>query len=189
MQQNIWDNENLIKTLKDGGIAVMPTDTIYGIVGNALDESVVHHIYQVRKRNPEKPCIILIPNIDELSKFSIALNEEQKEKLKECWLETRPLSIILYCIDENFTYLHRGTKTLAFRVPHNKELLELLLQVGPLVAPSANTEGLPPSKNIQEAKNYFGDKVDFYVDGGEVVGQASKIIKINSDGSVAVIRE
>ena len=68
-QQNIWDNENLVKVLKADGVGVMPTDTLYGIVGKAKTEKVVNRIYTIRKRAPDKPCIILIGDIGELNKF------------------------------------------------------------------------------------------------------------------------
>ena len=57
--------------------------------------------------------------------------------------------------NKNFSYLDRGTKTLSFRIPKNKNLQNLLSVTGPLIAPSANTEGLPPSKNIKEAKIFW----------------------------------
>ena len=186
LPQNIWSDENLINILKEGGVVVMPTDTIYGIVGKALDESTVLRIYDIKKRAPEKPCIILIGNIKELGKFSINLSEEQKNIIKNF---STPTSIILDCPEEKFSYLHRGTKTLAFRLPILGELRDLLLKTGPLVAPSANPEGLSPAKNINEAKNYFGDSVDLYIDGGEIISKPSKIIKFNPDGPVIVLRE
>ena len=64
-----WNNKNLVKILKKGGVAVMPTDTIYGIVGQAENISTVNRIYNLKKRNPEKPCIILISNIEQLSRI------------------------------------------------------------------------------------------------------------------------
>ncbi len=76
-----------------------------------------------------------------------------------------------------------------FRLPSPKPLRNLLLKTGPLIAPSANPEGLSPSKNIEEAKKYFGDSVDFYVDGGEIEAKASKLIKLNNDGSIIVLRD
>lgn len=195
LSQNVWKNEKLIAVLSEGNVAVMPTDTIYGIVGKALDESTVLRIYEIKKRAPEKPCIILIGDIKELEKFSVLLAEEQKNKLKEYWpfdltqdFQFRPTSIILDCPEEKFSYLHRGTKTLAFRLPASKELRDLLVQVGPLIAPSANPEGLPPAKNINEAKTYFSDSVNMYIDGGEIFGEASKIIKLNNNGSVDILR-
>lgn len=190
LPENIWNNQNLIDTLKNGGVAVIPTDTIYGVVGQALNSNTVLHIYEIRKRNPDKPCVILIGDITELEKFSVSLSEEQKEKLKEYWVNNfMPISIILDCAEDKFSYLHRGTKTLAFRLPVQKEFRELLFKTGPLVAPSANTEALPPSSNIDEAKKYFGNSVDLYADGGEIKGKASKIIKLNSDGTVNILRD
>lgn len=165
---------NLVNVLKNGGVAVIPTDTIYGVVGQALNKETVERIYKIKKRNPEKPFIILISNFTQLNDFGVALDESKKEVLTEFW--PGPVSIIFPAFRENNAYLHRGTSTLAFRMPENKALKDLIQKVGPLVAPSANPEGKEPAKNIQEAKNYFGNAVDCYKDGGEVYGKPSKII-------------
>lgn len=194
--ENVWDNEKLVETLENGGVVIMPTDTIYGMLGKAEDQSVVERIYAIRKRNPTKPCIVLIGDISELEKFSVSLTDEQKNKLKEYWFfektenkQLRATSIIFDCKDERFAYLHRGTKTLAFRLPTNKELRDLLLKTGPLIAPSANQESYPPHDTIEEAQKYFGDAVDLYIDGGEIFAKSSQIIKLHNDGSVSIIRE
>jgi L-threonylcarbamoyladenylate synthase len=192
-----WNDANLIKVLKEGGVAVMPTDTIYGIVGKALNKDTVLRIYGLKKRAPEKPFIILIGNITELEKLSITLSEEQKNKLKEYWqisamadiCQERAISVVLDCPDEKFSYLHRGTKTLAIRLPASPSLRKLLLETGPLVAPSANPEGLSPAQNISQAKTYFSDSVNMYVDGGEISGKASKLIKLHKDGTESILRE
>ena len=176
-------------------MVVMPTDTIYGMVGKAQEEFVVNRIYTIRKRNPTKPCIILIGDIYELEKLSVILTEEQKTKIKEYWFTpsgvegSGPTSIILDCPDPSLEYLHRGTKTLAFRLPAPKALRDLLLKTGSLIAPSANTEAMPPPQNILEAKKYFGDQVDLYIDGGTIKNKASKLIKLHKDGSVSILRE
>jgi L-threonylcarbamoyladenylate synthase len=188
MDTEIWNsNKNLIKVLKENGVVVMPTDTIYGIVGKAQNESTVNRIYAIRKRNPDKPCIILIGDMNELEKFSVFPTEEQKIKLKEFW--PGPVSVILDCAEEKFSYLHRGTKTLAFRIPAPKALKDLLLKVGPLIAPSANTEATPPPLNIIGAKKYFGNQVDMYVDGGVIEGKPSKIIKLHKNGTIDILRK
>ncbi len=183
----VWNDKNLIKMLLNNKVVVMPTDTIYGIVGNALNSNVVNRIYDVRKRADDKPCIILIGDIKDLEKFSVHLSNEQKEKTKEYW--PGPVSIVLDCIDQKLFYLHRGTQTLAFRMPKQMGLLELLKETGPLIAPSANLEGLSPANNIHEAKNYFHESVDLYVDGGERGGEASKVIKLHKDGTIHILRE
>jgi L-threonylcarbamoyladenylate synthase len=185
--KDYWNDQNLIETLKEGRVVVMPTDTIYGIVGQVLNQKTVERIYQIRKRNPNKPCIILISSFLELEKFSIHLTIEQENKLKE--FSDRPTSIILECLNDKLSYLHRGTNSLAFRLPQEEGLINLLKNTGPLIAPSANVEGLPSAKNIQEAKNYFGPEVDVYVDAGEIVAHASRVVKIDSLGEVEVIRD
>lgn len=195
MQENIWDNEELVCLLKEGGVAVMPTDTIYGVVGRAESKPTVARIYKIRNRDLKKPCIILIGDISELEKFSIILSGEQKNKLIELWSldfsrdRPDPTSVVLDCSDESLAYLHRGTQTLAFRLPFPQSLRNLLLKTGPLIATSANLEGLPPAQNISEAKKYFGNLVDSYIDGGEINSKHSKLVKLHKDGTVAVLRE
>jgi L-threonylcarbamoyladenylate synthase len=189
-----WNNSNLIRVLEENGIVVMPTDTLYGIVGRAQEASVVNRIYDLKKRTSFKPCIILIGDISELAKFSINPNREQKKVLEKYWSfnftqdKNEPISIVLDCPDDRFAYLHRGTKTLAFRVPSFKPFREFLLNIGPLLAPSANIEGLPPAEDIFEARDYFGDKVDLYVDGGIITGKASRLVRLHEDGSVSILR-
>jgi L-threonylcarbamoyladenylate synthase len=187
MQKDIWNDENLIKVLIKNGIVIMPTDTIYGLVGKALEKSTVERIYNIKKRNPDKPCIILINNIKELEKFSIIPSREQREAIIKYW--PGPVSIVLDCLNDKFIYLHRGTKTLSFRLPYSESLRNLLMKTGPLIAPSANPENFPPAKNVEEAKKYFGDSIDLYVDGGELKNKASKLIKLNNDDSITVLRE
>lgn len=186
LEQNIWNDANLKKVLEGNGVAVMPTDTLYGMVGKAQNIRVVERIYKIRKRNPKKPCIILIGSLSDLKKFGVELTEAQKSKVESF---KEPTSFVVDCPEERLAYLHRGTKTLAFRIPSPQSLRELLLKVGPLIAPSANPEALLPAKNIGEAKKYFGGLVDLYINGGEISGRASKIIKLHKDGSISILRE
>lgn len=180
------ENKRIIKLLKLGKIGVMPTDTIYGIVGSALNPQVVEEIYKLRKRSADKPMIILISDLNDLNQFSIELTNSQKNFLQKNW--PNPLSVILPCKSKDFEYLHRGKNSLAFRIPKNKDLLKVLKRVGPLVAPSANYEGKLPSATVADAKGYFGKMVDFYIDGGELRSQSSTIIKLNGQGIPKVVR-
>lgn len=176
----------IINLLKKGKIGVIPTDTIYGIVGFALNKKTVEEIYKLRKRSPNKPFIILISSISDLEKFGITLTQKQQEFLSTNW--PNPLSVILPVHSEKFKYLHRGMNSLAFRMPKDHDLLEVLQAVGPLVAPSANIEGEKPSETIDQAKKYFGDKVSFYIDGGKIKSQPSTLISLNDDGTYKSLR-
>jgi L-threonylcarbamoyladenylate synthase len=167
-----------MKILERGGVGVLPTDTIYGIVGSALKPKTVERIYRLRRRNRKKPMIILIGSIDDLKRFGVNHDSKTKEILNRFW--PGKVSIILPCPSKKFAYLHRGAKTLAFRLPAKRSLREFLRKTGPLVAPSANPEGKPPAKTIREAKKYFGKKVDFYLDIGRLAGKPSKLVDLLS---------
>lgn len=165
-----------ITDLEPDSIMVYPTDTIYGILGNALSKSVVSKIYKIKGRDENKPFIILISKIEDLKLFGIKISKEQQTFLKSVW--PGKVSVILPCTSKKFSYLHRGTNSLAFRLPKKKFLQALLQKTGPLVAPSANPQALPPAKTIREAKNYFGDTVDMYVSGGKLEGKSSTLISL-----------
>lgn len=175
--------------LLKGGIGIIPTDTLYGVVGSARIPETVERIYQLKRRNPAKPFIVLIANLEDIEEFGIVLSKELRQILRAYWSpERNPTSIALPTIDDQFDYLHRGTTMIAFRLPQNDELRDFLDKVGPLVAPSANMEGMPPARTIAEARRYFGSDVDFYIDGGELNNKASTLIAVDG-GSTRFIRD
>jgi L-threonylcarbamoyladenylate synthase len=168
--------KKIIEILKERGIGVLPTDTIYGLVGSALKKETVERIYKVRKRERTKPFIVLISDVKDLKIFGIKIKPFQKKLIKKFW--PGPYSLIFDCKSKKFEYLHRGKKSLALRVPRPKWLRNLLKKVGPLVAPSANLAGMPHAKTIKEAKKYFGENVDFYFDAGKIDKKPSTLIDI-----------
>ncbi len=180
-------NSNLtIKILNSGGVGVIPTDTLYGIVGRADVPQTVERIYRVKERTPSKPFIILISDINDLKKFNIHITEQEKVKLDKYW--PGKLSVIFNIKDEKFDYLTRGSKSLAFRLSDKKDLQDLLRQTGPLVAPSANPEGETPAETIEKAKSYFKDLIDFYIDGGILNSEPSTLISLKN-GEIKVLRD
>ncbi|MFA6585432.1 MAG: L-threonylcarbamoyladenylate synthase [Candidatus Paceibacterota bacterium] len=175
------------KMLKEGEVGIIPTDTLYGIVAVALNEAAVTRVYALKGRSPAKPCIILISSIEDLALFSIVLSERRREVVSRYW--PGPVSIVLPCGPTVPEYLHRGTHTLAFRVPEDASLRQFLRESGPLIAPSANPEGVPPAENITEAQKYFDDHVDFYIDGGERTGAPSTLIALDEQDAITVLRK
>ncbi len=180
------NDKNLIQIIKSGGVGILPTDTLYGLVCRAQDKKAVERLYKIRKRNPKKPCIILISKISDLKLFGIKLKDSEKKFLEKYW--PGEVSVVLECKEKKFQYLHRGTKTLAFRLPKKESLRKIISKTGPFLAPSANPEGMIPALTITEAKKYFGDEVDFYVNVGKLNKKASTLVKIK-DGEVEVLRQ
>jgi len=175
-----------IDILKRGGIGVVLTDTIYGILGSALNPKTVEKIYEVKGRDKNKPLIILISSLSDLELFRIKITSELTRTLNQYW--PGKVSIILSCPQKEFEYLHRGENCLAFRFPKDKRLINLLQKTGPLVAPSANPQGKDPARSIKEAKEYFGGKVDFYEEGKLKDSKPSTLIKIVGD-RVEILRK
>lgn len=175
-----------VQSLQKGELAVLPTDTMYGIVCSVRDREAVERLYVLRGRDVSKPCIILIADISGLKEFGIVLNTPDEETLNKHW--PGKVSVVFDCPDEKWNYLHRGTRTLAFRIPDDVDLRNLLRTTGPLLAPSANPEGKPPAYIIAEAKNYFADQVAIYVDGGYRGDLPSTVARLRS-GVWEVLRE
>lgn len=181
------EGRQISKTLETGGVGVLLTDTLYGVVGQALNKKTVERIYTIKDRDDKKPLIILIASVQDLRLFGVKLNHTIEKILENFW--PGAVSVILPCPLKKFDYLHRNTKMLAFRLPNKKNLIELLKTTGPLVAPSANPEGLPPAKNIREAMDYFGNRVDFYERGGRPKNKHSTIVVLRSNGEVEIARK
>jgi L-threonylcarbamoyladenylate synthase len=179
--------EEAIPRLLASGIGVIPTDTIYGLSGLALNKEAVERIYTVRERNKQKPLIVLIASIEDLKLFSVAITMPTHKLLNKYW--PGPVSIILPVNNPDLTYLHRDTNSIAFRLPSSLDLKHLLEQTGPLVSTSANLQDEPVATTIQEAQNYFKATVDFYIDGGSIIGKSSTLYALDNDtGEVKTLR-
>jgi L-threonylcarbamoyladenylate synthase len=156
----------VINTLKSGGIAIVPTDTIYGIICSAQNKKAVTKLYKVKQRDADKPCIILITNLNQIKSFGVDISSTQKDFFITYW--PGAVSVILKCNTKKYEYLHKGIGSIAFRMigKKNRNLYKIIEEVGPVLAPSANPQGMPPATCENKAKRYFGDRVDAYLCGG-----------------------
>jgi len=174
----------VIERLKNGQVGVIPTDTIYGVVGRLELQEAVEKIYDLKNRPQDKRVgTSLVANPNQLEKL---VSSKNLEKAQKYW----PGVSVEMGVGSNLSYAHKGHGTLAFRVPSQKDLISLLEQTGPLATSSANKAGEPPAVTVERAVMIFGEDVDFYVDGGDLSSKkASKIVRIEPDGKVTIIRE
>lgn len=175
-----------VEILKSGGVGIIPTDTVYGVAASVFFPEAVERIYEIKKRDRQKPFIFLISSLSDLELFSVAVDSPLQKWLKKLW--PGEVSILLPCSPDKLSYLHRANPKMAFRLPQDKNLLEFLTHSGPLASTSANREGEKPAENIEEAKNYFGHKVDFYIDGGNLPPVPSTLVDIDQD-QLKIIRQ
>ena len=165
--------ENAAARLKKGEVGVVPTDTIYGLLGSALKPGTVERIYDLRRRERDKPLIVLIAGWEDFDRLQIEIPDRTHHLLSKVW--PGPVSVIVATPAPALEYLHRRTNSIAFRMPAKVNLRELLRSAGPMVAPSANLAGEPPAFTPEEAYEHFGDQV-FYVDEGELNNPASALV-------------
>lgn len=178
-------NDPILKnTLNSGGIAVLRTDTLYGLVALADNHSAVEKVYQAKKRDPNKSCIVLIDRLESsyatdknLANSSLSVSND------------RPTSWLIPS-EQAPDHLLRANNLLAYRIPQSDDLRQLITQVGPIIAPSANPEGQAPARTIDSAIVYFGELVDVYVDGGVVPADTapSRIMKLHPNGRIEQLR-
>lgn len=174
--------------LENDGVVVLPTDTLYGIVGKAESKKAVANIYTIKARDINKPFIVLITSYNDLDIFGIIVEKWQEKFLRKFW--PGKVSVILPCLSNKLRYLHRGTKSIAFRMigKRNKNLYNLINKVGPLVAPSANMEGGKPAETIEEVKGCFDNKISLYIDGGRKNAEPSTLVKLE-DNNWTILRQ
>jgi len=167
-----------VKYLRRKGVIVLPTDTLYGICADALDYRAVEKVFELKRRRPDKPLIVLLPSVDWLKKFFFVKKvPPSAERLLKAPV---PISVILPV--EGFDWISRGTGRIAFRVVKEGFVREFLEAYGrPIVAPSANWEGFPPARSVAHALFYFGNGVSVYYDGGTLKGKPSALVDATAD--------
>lgn len=173
-----------VQLRQPAAVGVIPTDTIYGIVARAEDEAAVERLYALKKRD-RKPGTLIAADIDQLE--ALGLKRRYLKAVEQYW--PGAVSVVIPCADPVLAYLHRGKMSLAVRIPNDPNITKLLQATGPLVTTSANQPGEPPANTMTEAQRHFGDKVDFYVDSGDLSDhEPSTVIRIVDD-AVEILRQ
>ncbi|MDO4774061.1 MAG: Sua5/YciO/YrdC/YwlC family protein [Candidatus Saccharibacteria bacterium] len=178
---DLLDNR-VISALQAGDSVVARTDTIYGVLALATAPEAMQRLYRIKQRDAPKSCIILTAPAASIP----GLTANQLRRYDEL-NQTRPTTVITEAAT-TLPHLPHQQGTLAFRaVPPDTPLAQLIQQVGPLLAPSANPAGQPPARTVRQALDYFGDSISVYVDGGTVTDAApSRIIRFDGNDIITV---
>jgi len=178
---NTLSDSKLASLLQDGKIGVIPTDTVYGLVARASDQTAAERLYSLKNRQ-NKPGTVIAANIDQL--VELGIKARYLKAVEQYW--PNPISIE---IPHSISYLNQNTRRQAFRIPKDEALQQLLLQTGPLLTSSANHPGEPEATSIAMAQKYFEDSIDFYVDGGDLSKRKPSTIIRVVDDIVEVLRQ
>ena len=164
--------------IKKGGLVAVPTETVYGLAGNGLDEEAVKQIYEVKGRPQVKPLSLMVPGAEAMEQYCEDLPLGARLLAERFW--PGPLTIVLKAKDHIPSIVLAGGDTVGLRCPDHPMTLELLKKAGvPVAAPSANPSGEESPKTAQKVWDYFSGKIEGIIDGGECgIGRESTIISM-----------
>ena len=169
------------KILKEGGLVAFPTETVYGLGGNALDPKASMKIYAAKGRPSDNPLIVHIADIDDLAKITTEIPKGARILAEKYW--PGPLTMILPKADIVPKETTGGLDSVAVRFPSDRIAQELIKAAGGFVAaPSANTSGRPSPTMAEHVEEDLGDAIEMIIDGGPVgIGVESTIVDVSGD--------
>lgn len=167
--------------LKDGGLVAFPTETVYGLGGDALNPLSSKKIYAAKGRPSDNPLIVHVACMEDVGKIVSAVPKEALKLSEAFW--PGPLTMIMSRNDKVPTETTGGLDTVAIRMPDNKIALELIRAAGGFIAaPSANTSGRPSPTLAKYCEEDLSGKIEMIIDGGQVgIGVESTIVDLTSD--------
>ena len=179
--------EKTIEVLKNGGIIIIPTDTVYGIACDIENENAIRKIFKLKERNNNKPICVLTSSVEKIKKIAY-INEHENKLIKKYM--PGALTIILKKKDNVSNILTSNLNTIGVRIPNDKIALKILDKLDfPLAVTSANISGDEAGIKIEDFIDYFNNKVDIIINGGKTnLKVSSTIIKV-IDKKINVLRE
>jgi len=177
--------EKTFQVIENGGIAIFPTDTVYGLGCNPYNSSAVEKIYEIKSREKIKSLPVLAYSLDIVKEIT-CIDSFTEKIIKKYW--PGPLTLILKLTDKKLKKSLKLDKKIAVRIPDSKCTLKLLEKCGLLVGTSANISGnssyTNPNECIKNIKNY-----DIFLNGGTITSKGeSTIIEIENE-KIKMIRE
>jgi len=174
--------------LKKGEVVAIPTETVYGLAANALDEEAVTKIFKIKNRPFFDPLIVHIHSLEQAFKYVTNFPEKALQLANYFW--PGPLTLILPKNNIIPDMVCSGLDYIGLRVPNHKLTLELLKQLQfPLAAPSANPFGYVSPSTAAHVADQLGDEISYILDGGECrVGLESTIVIFENNEEPQILR-
>ncbi|MBE7038054.1 MAG: threonylcarbamoyl-AMP synthase [Ruminococcaceae bacterium] len=175
------DLNDAAKCLQNGGTVVFPTETVYGLGADALNEEAIEKIYKAKGRPSDNPLIIHIADINDIYKITKNISDDAKKIMEKFW--PGPITMIFEKADIVPNKVTAGLNTVAVRFPSNETAQKLIkLSTRYVAAPSANISGSPSPTSLKYVCDDMVGRVDFIIDGGNCdVGIESTILDVSGD--------
>ncbi|MBL1125199.1 threonylcarbamoyl-AMP synthase [Streptococcus suis] len=169
--------DKLRTILENGGAVILPTETVYGLFAQALNEDAVNHVYQLKQRPRDKAMNLNVSNLNDIYFFS-QNTPFFLEKLYNRFMPG-PLTIILKANKNVPFWVNSGLDTVGFRLPNHEQTLRLISETGPLIGPSANISGNESGKNFSDIQAQFSVDLPGIEDDQALTGIDSTILDLS----------
>jgi L-threonylcarbamoyladenylate synthase len=173
-------NQRAAQIVSAGGVIAFRTDTFYGLGADPFNVAAVSKIRELKGREENKPILLLLSEASVGDRFIADRSEAFEEVAQKFW--PGPLTIVGVAVANLPRGITAGTGTVGVRVPADQGVRELVRTCGgALTATSANPSGREPARSAKEVFDYFGDRVDLIIDGGEVIAtEPSTIVDVTT---------
>lgn len=172
--QRLRGIETAVGAVKNGGLVVLPTDTVYGIGADAFDGSAVAALLSAKGRGRDMPVPVLVGSWNTIDGLALSVSGAMHDLVRAFW--PGALSLVVRQAPSVQWDLGDARGTVMLRMPLHPVAIELLRQVGPMAVSSANVSGRPPAVDAENAREQLGDKVDVYLDAGPSAQQSASTI-------------
>ncbi|NQN49461.1 threonylcarbamoyl-AMP synthase [Streptococcus suis] len=169
--------DKLRTILESGGAVVLPTETVYGLFAQALNEEAVNRVYQLKQRPRDKAMNLNVSNLNDIYFFS-QNPPFFLEKLYNSFMPG-PLTIILKANKNVPFWVNSGLDTVGFRLPNHEKTLRLITETGPLIGPSANVSGQESGTEFTKLLSQFSEKLEGVADDSALTGIDSTILDLS----------
>lgn len=177
----------IIDVLSKGKIAILPTDTVYGLTGDATSLKAIKLANDIKKREKSQPLLILVSSIDMLKKYTKNISDLELEVINKYW--PNKLTVLFEKNDLLSDELTASSPYVGVRMPDNKLLLDIMNKYNkPLLSTSANIHSKDVITKISLLEDEMRDSVSYIYDAGELSTTASTLIKIEN-GKIKILRE
>lgn len=170
----------LIKIIDSENLAIVPTDTVYGIIADATNEKAIQKVYEAKNRESKKPLIVMVSSIDMLLDYTKEINDNEKSIINMFW--PGKLTILLKKNDKLSNLINNNGEYVGFRLPDSAELIELMNKLNkPLISTSANIAGQKTITNVEMLDKKLLNHISYVYDGGYREDVPSTIIQMCDD--------
>ncbi|CYU79537.1 translation factor (SUA5) [Streptococcus suis] len=169
--------DKLRTILENGGAVILPTETVYGLFAQALNEDAVNRVYQLKQRPRDKAMNLNVSNLNDIYFFS-QNTPFFLEKLYNRFMPG-PLTIILKANKNVPFWVNSGLNTVGFRLPNHEQTLQLISETGPLIGPSANISGNESGKKFSDIQAQFSVDLPGIEDDQALTGIDSTILDLS----------